>query len=208
MGNNKKKDSKKTKKRKKYNIKWVLLITFWTFVLAVSVSMISESIMRNFDIIMAFITLILIIFLGVVFDLIGISVAIANEAPFHSMAANKVQVARYAVRLIRNAGPVSNFCSDVIGDIAGIISGAAGTIIVIKLLNIYGIKEGAFVSIVMSGIIAALTVGGKAYGKEIAINNANKIVLYTANFFMILHKKFGIDLLPRLKKKKKIKKER
>lgn len=193
---------KENKNNKRYNWKWVYLITVWTFLLAVCVSLISESIMRSFDIVLAFFVLVIIILLGVIFDIIGISVAVANEAPFHSMAANRIKVAKYAVKLIRNAGPVSNFCNDVIGDIAGIISGAAGSIIVIKLIQMYDIINGALISVIMSAFIAALTVGGKAYGKEVAINNANKIVYNSAKILMYLHEKLGIDILPNRKKKR------
>lgn len=205
---NKRKINNKEKSFKKYNMKWVLLISLWTFFLAISVSIISESIMRNFELIMAFITLIFIIFLGVIFDIVGIAVTAANEKPFHSMAAKKVPEGNYAVRLLRNAGPVSNFCNDVIGDIAGIISGAAGTIIVWKLIEDYGIKNGAILSVIMSGFIASATVGGKAYGKEIAINNAKKIILYTSKILMMLDKKLSVKLLPSVKKRKKKDKER
>ncbi|RKD34775.1 hypothetical protein BET03_01685 [Thermohalobacter berrensis] len=203
----KKKPEYKNKKLKKYNIKWVLLISIWTFLLAIAVSTLSENLMRKFDIITAFVTLIIIIHLGVIFDLIGIAVAAANEKPFNSMAANKVLEGKYSLRLVRNAGPVSNFCNDVIGDICGIISGAAGTVIVFKLINVYGFKNGTILSIAMSGFIASLTVGGKALGKEIAIKNANLIIFYTSKIFMLLDTKLGIDILPKLKKDKKRKRD-
>ncbi len=198
----KKNKNKNSSLLRKYNMKWVLLISLWTFLLAICVSLISESILRNFDIMMAFIILVFIIIFGVLFDIIGIAVTASDERTFHSMAANKVTEAKYAVKLVRNAGPVSNFCNDVIGDISGIISGAAGTIIVLKLINEYGFKEATFLSVVMSGIIASLTVGGKAIGKEIAINKAEKIIFFTSKFFMIVHIKLGIDILPELRKKK------
>ncbi|WP_243096830.1 hypothetical protein [Thermohalobacter berrensis] len=208
MANRKKKKPEyKNKKLKKYNIKWVLLISIWTFLLAIAVSTLSENLMRKFDIITAFVTLIIIIHLGVIFDLIGIAVAAANEKPFNSMAANKVLEGKYSLRLVRNAGPVSNFCNDVIGDICGIISGAAGTVIVFKLINVYGFKNGTILSIAMSGFIASLTVGGKALGKEIAIKNANLIIFYTSKIFMLLDTKLGIDILPKLKKDKKRKRD-
>ena len=202
--NDKKNKNKNPGLLRKYNMKWVLIITLWTFLLAISVSLISESILRNFDILLALISLIIIIIFGVLFDIIGIAVTASDERTFHSMAANKVKEAKYAVKLVRNAGPVSNFCNDVIGDISGIISGAAGTIIVLKLVNEYGFKEGTLLSIIMSGIIASFTVGGKAIGKEIAIKNSEKIIFFTSKFFMLMHTKFGIDILPELRKKKNI----
>ncbi|WP_245592053.1 hypothetical protein [Clostridiisalibacter paucivorans] len=187
----------------KYNIKWVIAISMGTFIMAIVFSIISESIMRNVEITVAFITLLVIVFIGVTFDAIGIAVAAANEKPFHAMAANSIPEGKYGSRLVRNASPVSNFCNDVIGDICGIISGAAGTIIVLKLVNIYGFSQGTVLSIVFSSFIAALTVGGKAFGKEIALKNSREIVFYTAKVVMLLDMKLGINVIPEMKRKKK-----
>ena len=115
---------------KRYNFRWVFLITLWTFFLAAIFSIITESLVSNLDILMAFVVLIFVITVGIIFDTIGIAVAVAQEGPFHAMAANRIKEAKYAIRLVRNAGQVSNFCNDVIGDISGIISGAAGATIV------------------------------------------------------------------------------
>ncbi len=200
--NNKNKRNNKEKIFGNYNMKWVFLITCWTFLLAICVSLISESIMRNLDIFAAFSALMFIVFLGVFFDTIGIAVAASNEKPFHSMAANKIKEAKYAIKLIRNAGPVSNFCNDVVGDISGIVSGAAGTFIITRLVGKYGLKDGAIISILMSAFVASLTVGGKAFGKELAINKSEKIIFYVSKVVMIMHLKLGINILPELKKKK------
>ncbi|MTI48190.1 MAG: hypothetical protein FH761_10135 [Firmicutes bacterium] len=192
----------------KYNLKWVILITLWTFLLAICVSLISESLMRNLEYIAAFLVLIFIISFGVFFDTIGIAVAASNEKPFHSMASNKVAEAKYAIRLIRNAGPVSNFCNDVIGDISGIISGAAGTMIVYKLIDEFGFIDGAIISIVMSAFVASLTVGGKALGKEIAMDKCDSIIFYVAKVVMVLDIKLGIKILPDIRKKRNKKNQR
>jgi len=88
-----------------------------------------------------------------------------------------VKSAKYAILLIKNASKVSNFCNDVIGDIAGIISGTTIGII-ISFFDKYDIPESkqAVIAIGISGLVAALTVGGKAIGKEIAIGNAKEVV--------------------------------
>lgn len=186
---------KNKRNKKKANYKWIIIITIWTFFLAIIVSLLAENVMRNFDVLFAFITLILIILLGVFFDTIGIAVAAAREKPFHSMAAQKNKAAKYAIKLIKNAGVVSNFCNDVIGDICGIISGAAGAIIVIKISNIYNIKELTIISVVMSGFIASMTVGGKAIGKEIAINYSKNILYYTGKVVMFFDDKLNLKIL-------------
>lgn len=186
----------------KYNLKWVFLITLWTFLLAICVSIISESLMRNLEILAAFIVLVFIILLGVFFDTIGIAVTASSEKPFHSMASNRVPEAKYAIKLVRNAGPVSNFCNDVIGDISGIVSGAAGTIIVFKLTQKYGILDSALISTAMSALVASVTVGGKAVGKEVAINKCDQIIFYVSKVLLFLDNKLGIKILPSIKKKK------
>jgi hypothetical protein len=101
-------------------------------------------------------------------------VTAAEEAPFHAMASRKVYGAKQAIRLIRNADKVSNVCNDVIGDICGIISGAAGAYIIFRLIG-----DSAKVSateLIVTGMITALTVGGKALGKIMALQNSNYII--------------------------------
>lgn len=206
MGRKKTYKNKKNVRNKKYNLKWILLITIWTFVLAIFFSIISENLLRNLDILFSTIILMFIILIGVIFDTIGIAVASANEKPFHSMASNKIYHAKYAVRLVRNAVAVSNFCNDVIGDIAGIISGAAGTIIILKLISNYGFVKGTIPSIIMSALISSLTVGGKAFGKEFAINQSDKILLFVARIIMFFDIRLGITIIPETKSKLKRKK--
>ena len=72
----------------------------------------------------AFIVLIGIVLIGIVFDSEIARVTVTDEKPFHSMAASKVKGAKSSLMLIRNASRVSNVCNDVVGDICGIISGA------------------------------------------------------------------------------------
>lgn len=180
---------------KGYNIKWVINITIVTFILAVFMSSASEALLRNTTISVAFIILIIIVFLGIVSDLIGIAVATADEKPFHSMAAQKIEAARYAIKLIKNAGPVSNFCNDVIGDIAGIISGAAGAIILLQISKLYNGINTAYYSFILSGVVAAITVGGKALGKEIALKKSKEIVYKVSQMLYWISVNLKIDFL-------------
>jgi len=111
---------------------------------------------------------------NIFFDIIGTSVTAAEEKPFHAMASRKIFGAKQAIRLIRNADKVSNVCNDVIGDICGIISGAAGAYIIIRII---GSQSNTTVAeLIMTGLITALTVGGKALGKTIALRNSNYII--------------------------------
>ncbi|NMA95341.1 MAG: hypothetical protein GX974_04805, partial [Clostridiales bacterium] len=153
------------------------------------------------NIAIALISIIVIIFIGVIFDIIGIAIATADEIPFLSMASKKVKGAGHALVLIRNAGQVSSFCNDVIGDICGILSGSAGIALVTKLLSMGNNLESTTIGLLVSSLIASMTVGGKAYGKTFAIANNQKIVLIIGYLISIFHRK-GSPGRPRKKNKK------
>src|SRR5690606_499240 len=105
------------KPRVRSQLLWVVTITFWTFVLSLLMSLFSQAIFFSMNsIILALIVLLFIIFVGIIFDMIGIAAAAAEEAPFLAKAAKKVPGAREALYIVRNADRFSNFCNDVIGD--------------------------------------------------------------------------------------------
>lgn len=188
---------------KKHNIKWVIIISIWTFLLAAMFTILSERLVESLDTFMAFVVLILIILVGIIFDIIGIAVASADEKPFHSMAANKVNEAKHAIKLVRNASQVSNFCNDVIGDISGIISGAIGAMIVYNLSGDLDGSSSGILSIVLTSFIASMTVGGKAFGKSLGIIYSNQIIFNISKLLNFMEAKFGVDLFPNKKKGKK-----
>jgi hypothetical protein len=111
------------------------------------------------------------------------------------MAADRVPGGKEAVKLIRNADIVSNFCNDVVGDICGILSGAAGAAIVLKALAMAKHINETALSILMAGIISTLTIGGKAIGKGIAINNSKKVVHNVALVVFTIKQRLGFDIL-------------
>jgi CBS domain containing-hemolysin-like protein len=170
--------------------RWIIIITIITVILAAGFSIISELALSKLNIFFAFITLITIIFIGVFFDIIGVASAVVDDKFFHAMASRKIEIAKYSLFITRNAPKFSSFCSDVIGDIAGIVSGAAGTVIVLSLIAMYGLKNGALLTVLMSSTIAGLTVGGKALGKEIAINKSKEIILISAKVVRFFDKIF------------------
>lgn len=185
MKQSKKDSDKKEKFKKMYkkrtsdvkpDYKWIIGIIIWTFIISGSITLISETMLSKVNIYIAFIILVLIILIGIVFDIIGVAVTAADETPFHSMASKKVHGARKAVSLIRNADKVSNFCNDVIGDVCGVVSGGTGAVIVTKIMSSTSIKEGLILTVAISAAIASLTVGGKALGKNYAISQSNNIV--------------------------------
>jgi hypothetical protein len=158
------------------NNKWIVIITVISFILSASLMFFSTEILQNAGNLIAVLVVLVIIFMGIVFDMIGIAVTAADETPFHAMASRKFQAAKRAIRLIRNANKVSSFCNDVVGDICGIISGTASGLIVLRISGNSTVNETALAGIIISGFVASLTVGGKAVGKTYAISNSNLIV--------------------------------
>ena len=165
-------------KPKRNSHAWAIKIFFITFLITTMFSITSNSMMSNFNILLSLLSLLIIVLIGVLFDAIGISVTSASEVPLLSMASKKKRGALQAIKLIKNADHVSSFCNDVVGDICGIISGSAGGILVIRLAISGFVWNQPLMSILISSLIASLTVGGKSMGKTIAIHNSQKIVYY------------------------------
>ena len=182
------------KNKSEYN--WVIRIFFLTFFLAILISIVAEITIKNFNVLGSILMLLFIITFGVIFDIIGIAVTAADIKPFNSMASKRVKGAKKAVKLVTRADRVSNFCNDVIGDIAGIISGAAIASIALKMaifdFPVFNISS---VAVLLSAMTAALTVGGKALGKKVAIKNWKKIIYYTAYVLYIIENKIKIKVM-------------
>jgi len=169
-------NKKRTSGGKVSNNKWVIRIVLLTFIVSSVFSFISEVLLRNVQVLVAFIILIIIILIGIFSDIIGVAVTAADETPFHSMSSRKLVGAKTSVTMIRNASKLSNICNDVIGDICGIISGAAGAVLISRLVFVNSDNDRFILTIVLSSIIASITVGGKAIGKHYAISQCNNIV--------------------------------
>lgn len=166
---------------KKSNLISGLWVAFFTFFIALLVSIGSEALVRAVNnVAVAIILLLGIILLGIFFDIIGTAITAANLAPFNAKAAKKIFGARQAVKLIQNADLVANFCNDVIGDIAGTLSGAIGAGIVLSLAGRFMFIDMILSGAVMTSLIACLTVGGKAVGKGIAVKYADQIIFRVA----------------------------
>lgn len=169
-----KKELSKTKKNK-INWNWILKIIIITFVISVLFSFISETAIPNVNIFLGVILTLLFILMGVMFDMIGVAVTASDEYIFHSMASKKVRGAKLAVKFKKNADKLSSFCQDVIGDICGIVSGATGAVISVKIQELLNIN-GLIITLIVMGIISSLTIGGKAIEKSIAMNKSNEIL--------------------------------
>ena len=165
-----------SKKERLRTIRWVVTVFFTTLVVSGLIGLVSDEVMASSSLPVAFGILLFIVLLGIVFDIIGMAVASADEKPFHSMAARKVPGAQEAIRLLRNAERVSSICNDVVGDICGVVSGSASATIAALILTHVNTAWPRGVSLVMSSLVAGLTVGGKAIGKTFAVSSCTQIV--------------------------------
>ena len=165
-----------SRKERSRTIRWVVTVFLVTLVVSGMISLISDEVMARSGLLAAFAILLGIVFLGIIFDIIGMAVATASEKPFHSMAARKVPGAQEAIRLLRNAERVSSICNDVVGDICGVVSGSASATIAALILSNVDVGWPKGISLAMSALVAGLTVGGKAIGKTIAVNSCTEIV--------------------------------
>jgi len=182
--------------KRKINYRWIVKIVLWTIALTTLFTLISSSVLSNAGFALAFSVLALFILLGIVFDIVGVAVTSAEEKPFHSMASHKEPGAVEAIRLLKNAEKVSSFCNDVVGDIAGIVSGTTSVVIVERLMQAFR-TERVVISLIISGLVAGLTIGGKAIGKTFAVKGSVPIVLFVAKLIHAKNK-----LVRKLKKEK------
>ncbi len=162
----------------------------------------SESVLRGAAVYWAALVLVIIILVGIGFDIVGLATATASLVSINAMAAKRLPGARQALRLVRNAARVAVICNDLIGDICGTVSGAAGTAIVIRV-GLGGLGEepaglagsGGLWTVLAVAAIAAVTVGGKAVGKNLAIDQADRIVYQVGRLLWWLEDKLGIVIL-------------
>ena len=169
-------DGDSSKRQQKQALRWALTIFLVTIGVSATISFVSGEVMDRSSMAVAFLILLFIVAVGIVFDIIGVAVTSADEKPFHSMASRRVSGAREAIRLLRNAEKVSSICNDVVGDICGVVSGAASATIAARAIVYLDFSWPQLVSLGMSALVAGLTVGGKAIGKTVAMNSCTEIV--------------------------------
>ena len=174
-----KKDSKK-----KSRIKWVATAFLLSFVISAFFSVAMGEVTANANVGIAILLLLFFIALGIVFDIMGLAVATADASAFHSMAARKLRAGKKGVWMIANSDKVSSVCNDIVGDICGVVTGAAGAAIVTKLF-----ADGAFwLSLATTSLISAMTVGGKAACKHFAMKHSDSIVMFAAKVLCLFRK--------------------
>jgi len=189
----------KKEKAKQSKQKWVLTVVCLSFGLSVVMSFVTSVFVESAGLLVALLSLITLVMLGIITDIIGTAVTSANEQPFIAMASKRIAGAKQALHLIRRAERVSSLLNDVVGDIVGIISGSAGSVIAVYLVSL-GLRS-AVASMLITAFTSAFMIGGKAYGKGLAIENSDRIVLLVGRAMALFEAK------KKKQKKKKTRKE-
>lgn len=161
---------------------WGLGVLVLSFALTVIFSFLTEVSIKGSPVYVCVIVLVVLLLLNIGCDLLANAIITCNPESFHAMASNKIKGAKRAVGLCRNASKLGSIFADIIGDICGIVSGAAGTALVVYIAVSGGKTEELIASIGVSAVIGALTVGGKAIFKHFAMKYNKQIVFGFAKF--------------------------
>ena len=159
----------------KKNINWIYKVFLLSFLLSVIFSGISTVLADACNSIVLTILIILVISIGIIFDMIGVAVLTSKEANLHAKASKKLKGAKEAISLLKNSTQVSSICNDVIGDICGIVSGSLGAVLTINIASYFNFST-TITTILVTAVISALTVGFKAVFKSVATKNSDTIV--------------------------------
>lgn len=164
---------------------WNLIVFILSFSLALLFSFLTNKLSYNASNLIMILLILLVIAIGIIFDMIGVAVLTAKESTFHAMSSKKIKGAKIATKLIRNNVRVASFCNDIIGDICGIVSGGLGAVLSISMSNYIDIT---IATIITSAIISALTVTGKAIFKTVAVKKADNILFMSSKLLSIFNK--------------------
>lgn len=169
-----KSDQKAGKKKTSYG-RYIAQIFLVSILLSAAMTALSDTVMQRSDMVVSAIVILMLIFMNFISDLVGMAVMSTEIEPFIAMASRKVRGAKHSIFILQNAEKVSNICCDVIGDICGIVSGAAGAAVVLLLAETSTLGYGAW-SIIVSSLISALTIAFKGIGKNLAAQKGKEIV--------------------------------
>ena len=171
-------------------IKEAIIVALIAVIIAILVSFFSNILIEKSGAVgIMILILFFVIILGIIADALGTSAAAADLKPINALAAKKEIGAKEAVIIVKKADRFANISQDVIGDVLNTLSGVFGVGIVLaittnpELQNTY--------TLVITALIVAITVFGKAIGKSYAINNANKLMILCGKFIYFFKKIVG-----------------
>ena len=161
---------------KRKNISWAVKTFVLSFFLSIFFSVISQSIFPTMSAFLSLFVIVFFIAFASIFDMIGVAV---TSMPLESLEKHQNDKGfQTAKKLCERREKVSSFCGDVVGDICGILSGAGGVSLVLSM-HITEASIYFLVTCFASSLIAGLTIFCKAVLKGYAVDNCEKVVLFT-----------------------------
>ena len=177
MNKDDKQKPKRVEKQSKSQMVWSIKILILSFALSMCFGIVSELVLGVTGIAVAILVIIVFVSLSIITDMIGVATTSASTEPFRAMASKKVRGAKEALKLLSKADRVSSICCDVIGDVCGILSGAAGASIVVKFALEAESPLSIIIASLVSAVVASMTIFGKSICKKYAIDNSTSIVI-------------------------------
>ncbi len=168
-----------------------------SFILTLLIILPSRQATQHLSLLGGVAVIVAVVALGVLGDMLGVAAASASEAPFHAMAARKVTGARQALRLVRNADQISTLFADVVGDVAGTVSGAAAAAVVLRFFRVVSdvVPAKTVVDALVVALAASLTVGGKAACKELALRKSTDVLMVAGKILWWVERYFNLAVL-------------
>ena len=180
----------KNNNKKHSQLAWSFVVLMLAFTLSLLFGVASEFALDKASIWIAGIIIVIFIIVAIISDMVGVAIASAVPEPFHAMAARKVRGAKQAIKLVNNASKVASIASDVIGDVCGILSGAAAASIAL-MIDGGSVVANVFIGAGFSALVASITIFGKSVFKKYAIDNAEKIILVLGKVMSIFSRDNG-----------------
>ena len=182
-----KRGKKNQSKYKKY-FHWPLMAFILSITLSMAFGVLSEVALNGANIFIAIAVIIVFLIISIITDMIGVAVTACDIKNFRAMAAKKVRGSKEAIMLKKNADRVSSIFADILGDICSILSGAAGAVVASSLIT-QNMTDfvGVIVASLVSAVIAALIISGKALMKKYSMEHADGIILILGKILSIFH---------------------
>ena len=198
------KKEKKVKTPTQKAVIWATKLTIISFVVSALISYLAELATNNKYVGVTIAVLVILVLISIIADSIGIAFTTCDIIPFYAMASKKVRGSKIAILLIKRNDKVASILNDLVGDIIGVISGACVAAVVYffsKKIASEAWKQ--ILPILLTALVASITIGGKAFMKAIAMKYSKEIVLAISKILSFLTPKKRI----RNKKKGKCKKQ-
>ena len=188
------KGKKKSKKEKKIqskfakNYRWPLIVLVTAFCISMMFGVLSEVALDGANIIISIVVILVFLVIAIITDMIGVAITSCDEKNLRAMAARKIRGAKEAIILQKNGDKVSSIFVDILGDVCGILSGAAGASVASALItqNMSSFT-GVVIASLGSAVIAALIIFGKALMKKYSMNHSEKIILIMGKIMSVFH---------------------